>query len=441
MARSRILRPPHTEARIAALGGILPKWYDAQSPPALKAEIMNDHTNAILTINGGSSSIKFALYDTSNPPRQRLHGEVERVGQEGTLLTVQRSGELIQRQPIDGHDATAAARALVMVLRDQLGEQRIVGIGHRIVHGGARLLEHQMVTPELIAELDSIQGLDLPHLPGELALIRAMNEHFPNVPQVACFDTAFHRNLPPVARRLAIPRRFDAAGVRRFGFHGLSYTYLMEALRKQAGEHAADGRIILAHLGNGASMAAVHRGQPIDTSMAFTPTAGLVMGTRPGDIDPGLLLYLMRTEGLDAQQMDEFINKQCGLIGVSETSSDMRDLIGRRPTDLRAAEAVELFCYQARKWIGAFAAAMNGLDTLVFSGGIGTHSPEVRAEICTGLAFLGLQIDAARNADSADLISADTSRVCVRVIATNEELIIARTVCEWLKLSPSASGL
>jgi acetate kinase len=235
-----------------------------------------------------------------------------------------------------------------------------------------------------------------------------------------------------VARLLPIPRKYDEAGVRRFGFHGLSYTYLMEELARVAGAEVADGRVILAHLGNGASMAAVREGRAMETTMGFTPIAGLVMGTRPGDLDPGLLAYLVREERLGADEIDELISKRCGMIGVSETSSDMRDLIARRATDVRAAEAVELFCYSARKWIGALAAAMGGLDTLVFSGGIGEHSAEVRAEICAGLEFLGVGVDAGRNSLGAGLISGDRARVAVRVIVTDEEIVIARTVCGML---------
>jgi len=270
-----------------------------------------------------------------------------------------------------------------------------------------------------------MEPLDLAHLPREIAMIEAFEAHFPSVRQVACFDTAFHRDLPRVAQLLPIPRRYDRAGVRRLGFHGLSYTYLMEEL----GRLGADGgRIVLAHLGSGASMAAVKDGRPVDTSMAFTAMAGLVMGTRCGDLDPGFLVYLMREEKLGADQIDDFISKQCGLLGVSETSPDMHELIGRRTTDTRAAEAVELFCYQARKQIGAYAAALDGLDSLVFAGGIGEHSPEVRSEICLGLGFLGVEIDPDANAANSVLISTSDSRVSVRVIPTDEEIVIARIV-------------
>jgi acetate kinase len=246
------------------------------------------------------------------------------------------------------------------------------------------------------------------------------------VPQVACFDTAFHSDLPPVARLLPIPRRYAERGVRRYGFHGLSYSYLMAELERLAGKAAAAGRVILAHLGNGASMAAVHAGRSIDTSMAFTPAAGLVMGTRSGDLDPGLVAYLARADGVDAAAFDALVNGESGLLGLSETSSDVRDLLAREAGDRRAAEALAVFCYQAKKWIGALSAALGGLDTLVFAGGIGEHAAPLRARICDGLAFLGLAIDPARNATDAAVISSDTSRVTVRVIPTDEELWIAR---------------
>lgn len=241
--------------------------------------------------------------------------------------------------------------------------------------------------------------------------------------------------MPRVAKLLPIPRRYDAKGVQRYGFHGLSYAYLMQELEHQAGAKAANGRVILAHLGNGASMAAVLDGCSIDTTMGFTPAAGLVMSTRSGDVDPGLVSFLARTERMTASQFDRMVNRESGLFGVSETSSDMRDLLARETEDVRAAEAVTLFCYQAKKWIGAYAAVLGGLDTLVFAGGIGENAPPVRARICEGLGFLGIELDEARNAAHAKVISTDASRATVRVIPTDEELMIARSVYRILGLS------
>jgi acetate kinase len=250
---------------------------------------------------------------------------------------------------------------------------------------------------------------------------------------VACFDTAFHRTMPRVAKLLPIPRRFDKAGIQRYGFHGLSYTYLMEELTRLAGEKAAKGRVILAHLGNGASMTAVKDGQSIDTSMGLTPAGGLPMSTRAGDLDPGVAWFLMRTEKLTPKQFNNLVNKKSGLLGVSETSPDMRDLLQQQASDPRAAEAVELFCYQAQKWVGAFSAALGGLDTLVFSGGIGENAGEVRARICKGLEFLGIELDDAANNTNAEVISSAAGKVAVRVIRTDEELMIARILCRFVQ--------
>jgi acetate kinase len=240
--------------------------------------------------------------------------------------------------------------------------------------------------------------------------------------------------MPRIAKLLPIPRRFDAKGVQRYGFHGLSYAYLMEELARLGDPAASNGRVILAHLGNGASMAAVRNGQSIDTSMGFTPTAGLSMSTRSGDLDPGLVIYLARAQHMTATQFYHMANHESGLLGVSETSSDMRDLLDREARDVRAAEAIALFCYQAKKWIGSFAAALGGLDTLVFAGGIGENAPLVRARICAGLSFLGIELNESRNAETAAVISTDTSQGTVRVIRTDEELMMARSVCRVLEL-------
>jgi acetate kinase len=383
----------------------------------------------ILTINGGSSSVKFALYEARQEPVQRMRGQIERIGQSGTSFSASAFGDHpAERREVAASDHAQAAEKLVQWLLDRVGRDAISAVGHRVVHGGIHLLEHQAITAAVVDELKRAQPLDLAHLPLEIALIEAIQRKLPDVPQAACFDTAFHRDLPGVSQLLPIPRRYIDQGVRRFGFHGLSYEYLLGELNRTS-RAEADGRVILAHLGSGASMVALRNGKPIDTSMSFTPTAGLVMGTRPGDIDPGLVVYLMRDQELSPQQMDEVLSHDCGLRGVSDTSSDVRDLIARREQgDARAAEAIELFCYQARKFIGAYAAALSGLDTLVFSAGIGERSPQIRQEICTGLEFLGLRVDPQRNAASAAIISADDSRVTVRVMPTDEEQVIARAV-------------
>jgi acetate kinase len=387
---------------------------------------------SLLTINGGSSSIKFALYQVGEPLKRRLWGKIDRIGLSGTNLTFNDpTGNQQGSHSIAASDHRSAANVLIDWLVDQDGFASVVALGHRVVHG-MKHIQPEIVTQALLDELHRIRPYDPDHLPREIELIEAFRRRHPKLPQVACFDTAFHHTMPRVARLLPIPRRFDARGVQRYGFHGLSYAYLMEELARVAGANVAQGRVILAHLGNGASLAAVQGGKSIDTSMGFTPTSGLPMSTRSGDLDPGLAPYLARTEQITAKQFYEMINHESGLLGVSEISSDMRDLLAQEAADVRAAEAVALFCYQAKKWLGAFAAALGGLDTLVFSAGIGENCPSIRARICDGLGFLGIELNEARNAESAPLISTDAGRVAVRVIRTDEELMIARSVCRML---------
>jgi acetate kinase len=313
-------------------------------------------------------------------------------------------------------------------------EDTLAAVGHRVVHGGPRYSEPQRLTPELVEELRRLGPFDPEHLPEEILLIEACRLRFPSLPQVACFDTEFHHDLPRLARMFPIPRRYEAQGVRRYGFHGLSYAFLMGELVRLAGAEAARGRVVLAHLGSGASLAAVYEGRSVDTSMGFTPTGGVPMSTRSGDLDPGLLWYLARAEGLDAQRLNEMVTRESGLLGVSETSSDIRDLLAHETQDARAAEAVALFCYQVKKWIGGFAAALGGLDTLVFAGGIGENAPAIRARTCEGLGFLGIGLDERRNAANEGVISTAASRVVVRVIRTDEERMIAESVCRVLGL-------
>ena len=395
-------------------------------------------TNAssrILTINGGSSSLKFALFDQANQSVRLFSGRVDRIGLKDARWVVAQEG--VGREENCGVDAPnekAAVHLLIDWLERAVGFAEIAAVGHRVVHGGSRYQQPEPVTAELIEELRKISPCDPDHLPGEIELIEAFRNQAPDLPQVACFDTAFHHDMPRVAQIVPIPRRFEAAGVRRYGFHGLSYAYLMEELARVASPEEARGRVILAHLGAGASLAAVHRGRSIDTTMGFKPASGLVMGTRTGDLDPGLVRFLSRDEGMSVDQFDSLVNRESGLLGISETSSDVRDLLARQNVDVRAAEAIELFCYQAKKGIGAFAAALGGLDALVFAGGIGENAPEIRRRICAGLGFLGIDLDEGRNASSAMLISTDQRPVKVRVIRTDEELMIARCVTRVLNL-------
>ncbi len=390
----------------------------------------------ILTINGGSSSIKFALFEAGAPPKRVLSGGIERIGTPDATFQVKGFGQMENfSRRIAAPDHTAAVGALMDWIEEQIGSGALTAVGHRVVHGGPKYSDPALITKEMVEELRQLKPFDPEHLPEEIQLTEAFHRRFPDLPQVACFDTAFYHDLPRVAQLLPIPRRYEAQGVRRYGFHGLSYAFLMEELARLAGAEAAQGRIILAHLGNGASLAAVHHGKAVDTSMSFTPTAGVPMSTRSGDLDPGLVWYLARTEKMSAKQFNEMVNFQSGLLGVSETSSDMRDLLDQETQDVRAAEAVSLFCYQVKKWIGAFAAALGGLDTLVFAGGIGENAPAVRARICQGLEFLGIELEEKHNAANAGVISASARRVSVRVIRTDEELMIAKTACRVLGLS------
>lgn len=390
--------------------------------------------SSVLAINGGSSSIRFAVYEQGEPLRRLLDGKVDRVGLPGAKLTFKDStGQSHEGGTIDSADPNAAVVLLLDWLEAQPVFAAVKAAGHRVVHGMTHT-EPERVTPELLEELHRITPNDPEHLPLAIALMKALCKRQPAWPQVACFDTAFHRTLPRVATLLPIPRRYQAAGVRRYGFHGLSYEFLMEELVRLGDRAATKGRVILAHLGNGASLAAVRNGQSIDTSMGFTPTAGLVMSSRTGDLDPGLVSYLARTEHMSATKFQEMVTNESGLLGVSEISSDVRELLARESEDVRAAEAVALFCYQAKKWIGSFAAALGGLDTLVFAGGIGENSPLIRTRICEGLGFLGVELNEVRNAENASLVSTEAARVAVRVIRTDEELMIARSVIRVLGL-------
>jgi len=389
----------------------------------------------ILTINGGSSSTKFALFEAGDPLRRILEGEIERIGFPEAALRVKGLNPADDfSRLVTAPDHTVAVGALMDWIEERSGRDALTAMGHRVVHGGPKYSKPQRITTEMVEELHRLSPFDPEHLPLEIELIEAFRQRYPTLLQVACFDTAFHRTMPRVASLLPIPRRYEAAGVRRYGFHGLSYEFLMEELARLGDGAATKGHVILAHLGNGASLAAVRDGKSIDTSMGFTPTAGLVMSSRSGDLDPGLVSYLARTEQMTATQFQEMVNHASGLLGVSETSSDMRDLLDREAQDVRAAEAVALFCYQVKKWIGAFAAALGGLDTLVFAGGIGENAPLIRERICDGLGFLGIELNQKRNTKNAPLISPDAGRVKVRVTRTDEELVIARSATRVLSL-------
>ena len=390
----------------------------------------------VLTINGGSSSIKFALFETELRLRRILAGTIERIGLPDAMFVVKGLNKADNfTRSVTAANHTEAVGVLMDWIEGRFRRGELTAVGHRVVHGGPKYSEPQRITTKIVEELHQLQPFDPDHLPEEILLTEAFHRRFPDLVQVACFDTAFHHDLPRVAQLLPIPRRYEAQGVRRYGFHGLSYAFLMEELARLAGPQAARGRVILAHLGNGASLAAVHEGKSMDTSMGLTPAAGVPMSTRSGDLDPGLVWYLARTEKITAKKFNEMVNFQSGLLGVSETSSDMHDLLERETVDVRAAEAVALFCYQVKKWIGAFAAALGGVDTLVFAGGIGENAPVIRARICDGLGFLGIELEEKRNLASATVISMEAGRVAVRVMHTDEEWMIAKTVCRVLGLT------
>ncbi|MEP6947243.1 MAG: acetate/propionate family kinase, partial [Acidobacteriota bacterium] len=387
----------------------------------------------ILAINAGSSSIKFALFEACDSLRQLLAGAIDRIGMTDAAMRVESvdPAESFSR-PVEVPSYKTAVDVL-MTWMDERGDT-LAAVGHRVVQGGPNYCTPKKIRPKMIEELRRLGAFDAEHLPGEIHLIEAFQRQFPAVPQVACFDTTFHKDLPPVARLLPIPRRYEAQGVRRYGFHGLSYEFLMGELARVAGPEAAKSRVILAHLGNGASLAAVLGGTSTDTTMGFTPASGVPMGTRSGDLDPGLVWYLASTEKMSPKRFNKMVNFESGLLGISETSADMRDLLEAEAKDVRAAEAVAMFCYQVRKWIGAFAAALGGVDTLIFTGGIGENAPKIRARICEGLEFLEIKIDQKQNAANEAVISKAEGRVTVRVIRTDEELMIAETVCRLLGL-------
>jgi acetate kinase len=384
---------------------------------------MIERGGCVLALNAGSSTLRFALMGAGDGCL--LRGKIERIGMVGTRCVPGEDPRARLPDIPDRSDHAAAASHLFDWLEREPEFAGVRAVAHRIVHGMTHNAPAR-VTPALLEELRSIVTLDPEHLPFQINLVDATLERYPALPQVACFDTAFHRSLPAVARRLPIPRRLQNLGIERYGFHGLSFEFLLEELARLGDRAASGGRVILAHLGNGASLAAVRDGRCIDTSMAFTPASGMMMGTRSGDLDPGLAPYLAETQGMAPAQFQRMVNHESGLLGVSGVSSDIRDLLALEDANADAAEAVALFCYGARKWTGAFAAALGGLDTLVFAGGVGENSPSIRERICAELAFLGIELDPTSNSASASRISRDGSAVTVRVIHTDEERILAR---------------
>jgi len=388
---------------------------------------MKNENSNILVINGGSSSIKFALYSMDENPNKFFSGQIKRIGLSGPEFIVinntQEKNEII----IDATNFKEAAEVLIEWLKKQKEFEQIICIGHRIVHG-MKHTQAEIIDEDLLNELNQISDYDPDHLPAEIEMIRLFKKQFPSLMQVACFDTAFHTTIPAVAKIFAIPKIYYDKGIQRYGFHGISYSYLMQELKKQ-NEAEANGKIILAHLGNGASLAAVKGGKCIDTSMGFTPAGGIPMSTRSGDLDPGVAWYLMQ-KGMNEEDFNNLINHQSGLLGISGISSDMQDLLQHEKEIIDAALAIDIFCYQIKKYIGGYAAVLGGLDVLVFSGGIGENAPAIRSRICKNLAYLNIHLNEEKNNKNKWQISNDESAVKVYVIPTNEELMIVKTTGE-----------
>lgn len=378
---------------------------------------------SILVLNVGSSTLKFGLFPLAEGDDPFLHGVLEYAGKQGGQLRLVYSREGKSESLQVTATRESAAKELLRHLQSNSLFNSVEAVGHRLVHGGSMLRAPVVIDAAVRALIEEVIPLAPDHLPTELRAIDEVSRFAPAVAQVACFDTAFHSAMPRVARLFGLPRSLLDSGVIRYGFHGLSYEYVADTLRTR-GELPM--RTIVAHLGNGASITALRDGVSVDTTMGLTPTGGMVMSTRSGDLDPGILLYLLRSRGLSADDADDAVKHKGGLLGISDSSSDVRDLLAARATDPKAEEAIGVFCYQAKKFIGGYAAALGGLDALVFTGGIGERSPEVRAQICEGLGFLGLEVDAALNRESAETISARESRVIVRTMKANEEAMIAR---------------
>ena len=382
----------------------------------------------VFTMNRGSSTLKSALYEGGNREELLLSITADASGVSGTHLKIEEpNGNALLNSLVDSEEPNAALETMFAWLDQQGFLSQIGAAGHRLVHGGSKYAQPERITPQFLSDVTQLVPLDPDHMPAAIRGIKFIAEKFPDLPQVACFDTAFHRSLPKVARMYGLPRAFYDQGIVRYGFHGLSYEYIMRELKTLEGE-LSKGRVIIAHLGSGASIVAVREGKSVDTSMGFTPLEGLVMSTRSGDVDPGALLYLLEQKKISAKELDTTLNKKSGLLGVSAKSGDMRVLLDEMQKDVHAEEAVNLFCYRVKKYIGAYAAVLGGLDVLVFAGGIGEHAPLVRKRICDGLEFLGIRLDGPGNEANAALISAPKSRAKIRVINTNEDLMIVRHV-------------
>jgi acetate kinase len=387
----------------------------------------DQHLTRILTINCGSSSIKFGLYSMDRGETVVLSGSAAGIGLNSGMLRVSEGdGKVKTEKGLRLPEHSEALKEIIEWLRGSPSTYHFDTVGHRLVHGGSRFSLPHLITPDLMETLDELTPFAPDHLPHEISAIKVFSRYYPEVKQVACFDTGFHRDMPRVAQVYALPGDLSREGVLRYGFHGLSYEYILSELSKEAEVEAFKGRIIIAHLGNGASMVAVKTGKSMDTTMGFSPAGGLVMSTRSGDLDPGVILYLLKEKGLGFSAVNRMVNKEGGLLGVSGMSPAIKDLLDAEGKSPRAAEAVELFCYQAKKFLGALTAVLGGLDTLIFTGGIGENAPSIRRRICENMEFFGIRLNSSRNDANAPIISREESLVTVRVMKTNEELTIAR---------------
>ena len=390
-----------------------------------------------LVLNAGSSSLKFCVFQRPLGEGWRLEarGQIEGIGTSPRLSVKDANGESLANQKVDAADGRDAVEALAVWLRSKYGGSRVLGVGHRVVHGGARFKGPTILNPQVLGELNELIPLAPLHQPYNLAAIEAVFERLPGVPQVACFDTSFHRGQPAVAELIPLPRELREAGLQRYGFHGLSYEYIASVLPQVAPE-MANGRVIVAHLGSGASLCALKGGKSVDSTLGFTALDGLCMGTRPGAIDPGVVLHLFQGLNMSAKEMETLLYKKSGLLGISGISNDMRDLLGR--SEPEAQLAVDYFVYRAAKEIGALTAVLGGLDGLVFTAGIGENSAEIRQRICNASAWLGIEVDEEANSNREAKISTQQSKVSAWVIPTNEELMIARHTGSLLGLAKAA---
>lgn len=394
-------------------------------------------TDSLLILNAGSSSLKFSVFRNCDPPELLLRGQLAGLQSEPRFAVRNSSGKIVDEHEWPAGSTLSHEQAIEFLFdwgkHRQQGAPHLVGAGHRVVHGGTKFVQPISVDDGVLKELESLVPLAPLHQPHNLAAIKAVNWHSASLPQVACFDTAFHRTQPAVAQHFAIPRDLTATGIQRYGFHGLSCEYIASRL-PDFDPRAAQGRTVVAHLGNGASLCALNGGVSVATTMGFTPLDGLAMGTRCGAIDPGVLLYLMNQRGLDAYALEQLLTHESGLLGVSGISSDMRTLLEREHSDARAAEAIELFVYRITRELGSMAAALGGLDAIVFTGGIGENAPVIRARVCGAASWLGIEFDADGNERGGPRISRSTGRVSAWVIPTNEELMIAQHTRHLLML-------